>query len=146
MNVNEWLDHNDVVSEDNAVFGWSWRFFFLAVCLFNAVGILLARFIGKAPVVGVRRALGASKGAIFRQHLVEVGMIGVAGGVFGLGLSALGLYGVKKLYHGYDHLVHLDFTLVFLAIAIAIVAALAAGIYPTWRVCQVAPATYLKTQ
>jgi len=145
MNVTDWLEHNEVVTEDNAVLV-GLAFLFLAVCLFNAVGILLARFIGKAPVVGVRRALGASKGAIFRQHLIEVGLIGVFGGLLGLGLSALGLQGVKMLYHGYDHLVHLDLTLVFTAIAIAVVSAIAAGLYPTWRVCQVAPATYLKTQ
>jgi putative ABC transport system permease protein len=53
---------------------------------------------------------------------------------------------VKKLYHGYDHLVHLDLPLMATAIAIAVGAAIVAGLYPTWRVCQVAPANYLKTQ
>lgn len=145
MNVNEWLAHNEVVSEDNKVLvGLS--FLFLAVCLFNAVGILLARFIGKAPVVGVRRALGASKAAIFRQHLVEVGLIGLLGGVFGLGFAKLGLVGVKSLYRDYEHLVQLDLTLVAVAIGISIASALLAGLYPTWRVCQTPPATYLKTQ
>jgi putative ABC transport system permease protein len=145
MDVNAWLQHNEVVSEDNAVLV-GLAFAFLAVCLFNAVGILLARFSGKASVIGVRRALGASKGAIFQQHLIEVSLIGVCGGLLGLGLSALGLQGVKRLYHGYDHLVHLDLTLVATAIAIAVAAAILAGLYPTWRVCQVAPASYLKTQ
>lgn len=145
MNVKQWLAHSEVVSEDNAVLV-GLAFLFLAVCLFNAVGILLARFVGKAPVIGVRRALGASKGAIFRQHLVEVSMIGVLGGLLGLALSALGLFGVKKLYLGYDQLVHLDVSLMMTAIAIAVGAAILAGLYPTWRVCQVAPATYLKTQ
>ena len=145
MNVREWLAYNEVVSEDNTVLvGLS--FLFLAVCLFNAVGILLARFMGKSSVIGVRRALGASKGAIFRQHLVEVGLIGVAGGLLGLGLSALGLQAIKHLQHGFDHLVHLDVSLMATAIAIAVVSAILAGLYPTWRVCQLAPATYLKTQ
>ncbi len=145
MNVNDWMAHNKVVSEDNAVLV-GLAFLFLAVCLFNAVGILLARFIGKAPVIGVRRALGASKGAIFRQHLVEVSMIGVLGGLLGLALSALGLQGVKKLYLGYEQLVQLDVPLMMTAIGIAVGASILAGLYPTWRVCQVAPATYLKTQ
>ncbi len=145
MNVNEWLAFNEVVSEDNSVLvGLS--FLFLAVCLFNAVGILLARFQGKASVIGVRRALGASKGAIFRQHLVEVSLIGVLGGLVGLGLCLLGLFGVRKLMHGYEHLVHLDLGLVLTAVGIAVVSAVLAGLYPTWRVCQVTPASYLKTQ
>lgn len=145
MDVRQWLDHHEVVSQDNRVLvGLS--FLFLAVCLFNAVGILLARFIGKAPVIGVRRALGASKLMIFRQHLVEVGLIGVLGGIFGLGLSQLGLLGVKQLYSGYDSLLHLNLPLVLIAIVLAIASAILAGLYPTWRVCQVAPANYLKTQ
>lgn len=145
MNVKQWLDFNEVVGEDNSVLvGLS--FLFLAVCLFNAVGILLARFQGKASVIGVRRALGASKGAIFRQHLVEVSLIGVLGGLLGLALCWLGLYGVRKLMHGYEHLVHLDLSLVLAAVGLAVVSAVLAGLYPTWRVCQVAPASYLKTQ
>ncbi len=36
-------------------------FMFLAVCLLNMIGLLLAKFLGAAPVVGLRRALGASR-------------------------------------------------------------------------------------
>ena len=61
-------------------------------------------------------------------------------------LTFLGLAGVKRLYRGYDHLVQLDLTMVGAAIGIAIAAAVIAGLYPTWRVCQVAPARHLKTQ
>ncbi|MEM6638645.1 MAG: ABC transporter permease [Pseudomonadota bacterium] len=145
MNVREWLAHHEVVGEDNTVLvGLS--FLFLAVCLFNAVGILLARFMGKSTTIGVRRALGASRGAIFRQHIVEVGLIGAAGGVLGLALSALGLFAVRKLQHGYEHLVNLDAGLIASAIGIAVVSSIVAGLYPTWRVCQLPPATYLKAQ
>ncbi len=144
-NVMEWLDVNEVVGSDNKVLvGLS--FMFLAVCLFNAIGLLLARFIGKAPVIGVRRALGASKLAIFRQHMVEVGLIGFAGGLLGLGLCQLGLTGVRRLYEGYEHLVQMDWVLVALALLIAVSASIVAGLYPTWRVCQTPPASYLKTQ
>ncbi|NNF17098.1 MAG: ABC transporter permease, partial [Gammaproteobacteria bacterium] len=58
MDVNAWLKHKEVVSEDNMVL-MGLSFLFLIVCLFNAIGILLARFVGKAPVISVRRALGA---------------------------------------------------------------------------------------
>ena len=39
-------------------------FAFLAVCLINTVGLLLAKFLNAAPITGVRRALGASR----RRH------------------------------------------------------------------------------
>ena len=58
----------------------------------------MAKFLGAAPLVGLRRALGASKSTIFRQHLVEVGVIGFGGGLIGIGVAALGLLGLRKLY------------------------------------------------
>ena len=84
-------------------------FMFLAVCLLNMIGLLLAKFLGAAPLVGLRRALGASKSApFFRQHLVEVGVIGFGGGLLGIALAALGLWGVRNLYENYDELTRLD--------------------------------------
>jgi putative ABC transport system permease protein len=142
---DEWLKVNEAVQDDNRVLvGLS--FMFLAVCLLNMIGLLLAKFLGAAPLVGLRRALGASKAAIFRQHLVEVGVIGLGGGLLGIALAALGLWGVRNLYENYDELTRLDFSMVLTAIGIAVLSGLLAGFYPTWRVCRVQPAAYLKTQ
>jgi putative ABC transport system permease protein len=142
---DEWLRVNEAVQDDNRVLvGLS--FMFLAVCLLNMIGLLLAKFLGAAPLVGLRRALGASKSAIFRQHLMEVGVIGFAGGLLGIALAALGLWGVRNLYQNYDELTRLDFTMLLTAIGIAVLSGLLAGFYPTWRVCRVQPAAYLKTQ
>src|SRR6185436_2048248 len=60
---------------------------FLAVCALNLVGLLLGKFLARAPEVGVRRALGASRLDIFLQHVVECELIGVLGGLAGIGLS-----------------------------------------------------------
>jgi putative ABC transport system permease protein len=142
---DEWLRINEAVQDDNRVLvGLS--FMFLAVCLLNMIGLLLAKFLGAAPLVGLRRALGASKAAIFRQHLVEVGVIGLCGGILGVALAALGLFGVRHLYENYNELTRLDGTMVLAALSIAIFSGLLAGFYPTWRVCRVQPAAHLKTQ
>ena len=61
----------------------SLAFAFLAVCLVNTVGLLLAKFLNAAPVAGVRRALGASRRDIFWQHLTESGVVALAGGLVG---------------------------------------------------------------
>jgi putative ABC transport system permease protein len=141
----DWLKVNEVVRDDNRVLvGLS--FMFLAVCLLNMIGLLLAKFLGAAPVVGLRRALGASKGAIFRQHLVEVGVIGFCGGALGILIAALGLMGIRKLYEHYDELTRLDFTMVLITLGIAVLSGVVAGLYPTWRVCSIQPAGQLKTQ
>jgi putative ABC transport system permease protein len=142
---DQWLKVNEVVRNDNRVLvGLS--FMFLAVCLLNMIGLLLAKFLGAAPLVGLRRALGASKAMIFRQHLVEVGVIGLCGGALGVAIAALGLVGIRKVYENYDELTRLDFTMVLITLGIAIVSGIIAGLYPTWRVCSIQPAAHLKTQ
>ena len=142
---DEWLRTNEVVADDNRVLvGLS--FMFLAVCLLNMIGLLLAKFLGAAPLVGLRRALGATRRAIFQQHLVEVGVIGLGGGALGILVAALGLLGIRNLYENYDQLTRLDFTMVVMTLGIAVISGVIAGLYPTWRVCRLQPATYLKTQ
>jgi putative ABC transport system permease protein len=143
--VTDWLKIQDVVVDEVLVVV-SIGILFLIACLFNTIGLILARFVAKAPVIGLRRALGASKAMIFRQHLVEVGLVGFAGGLLGLGLSLLGLAGLRGLVRDISGLTQLDVTLVALTIAVAIVSAIVAGLYPTWRICQLSPSNYLKTQ
>ena len=85
---DQWLVDNDVVSNDDRVLV-GLAFAFLAVCLLNTVGLLLAKFLNNAPITGVRRALGASRKQVFMQHLVEVGVISSIGALLGLALGAL---------------------------------------------------------
>ena len=58
----------------------------------------------------------------------------------------IGLLGVRQIYENYSALTHLDVTMALIALAIAIASGVLAGLYPTWRVCRVQPASYLKTQ
>ena len=143
--VMTWMDVMGVVSKDNRVL-MRLSFLFLLVCVLNTVGLLLAKFLGKAPEVALRRAMGASQGAVFRQNLLEVAMIGVFGGIVGIGLAALGLLLVERLYSGYQHLVSLDPVMLFTAVSLAVVASVLAGLYPVWRATQLPPAGLLKTQ
>ncbi len=143
--VMEWLQFRDVVGDEArivVVIG----FLFLVVCLVNIIGLLLARFIGKSGVIGVRRALGASKGDIFKQHLVEVGFVGLVGGGAGLLLTLVGFQGIRKLFPEMTDFTQLDFSMVMMGLTVAIATSLIAGLYPTWRICQLQPARYLKTQ
>ncbi|MEM6574592.1 MAG: ABC transporter permease [Pseudomonadota bacterium] len=145
-NVMEWMEHQEVVEEDAQVMLWL-SMLFLLVCLLNTIGLLLAKFLGKAGDIGLRRALGATKGTLFTQHLIESAMIGLAGGVLGLFLTWLGLQGVQHLFGEFlTNLAEMDWVMVLTAIGLAIVSALLAGLYPTWRACNIAPASQLKSQ
>ncbi len=143
--VMEWMDYHEVVANDSSVLlGLS--FLFLVVCLLSTITLLLTKFIGKKGETSLRRALGASRRIIFRQQIVEVAVIGFSGGLIGLALAFLGLQGIQYVYQSPPGLIRLDWVIVLTAIVAAIVSSMVAGLYPAWRVCQVPPATQLKTQ
>ncbi|MFC3123118.1 ABC transporter permease [Agaribacter flavus] len=144
-NLTEWMEYNKVVTEDNRILV-SASFMFLVVCLANILGLLLGKFLRRVPEVGVRRALGASKRQVFFQHLVEVGLLGFIGGVIGIGIAQLGLWGVRATYSYYSALATMDVSMLLAAPSIAIGACLIAGMYPAWLVCRTNPAICLKTQ
>lgn len=145
-NVMEWMKDREVVDDDAQVMlGLS--LLFLLVCLLNTIGLLLAKFLGKSADISLRRALGASRSSLFIQHMIESGLIGLGGGILGLGLTWLGLQGIEMLFGDYvENLVGMDWVMVVAAIGLAIISALLAGLYPTWRSCRIAPASQLKTQ
>jgi putative ABC transport system permease protein len=145
-NVMEWMKTQEVVNEDAQVMlGLS--LLFLLVCLLNTIGLLLAKFLGKSGDIGLRRALGASRSSLFIQHMIEAGLIGLGGGMGGLVLAWLGLRGIEMLLGDFaENLVGLDWLMVLTAIGLAIVSALLAGLYPTWRACRITPASQLKAQ
>ena len=150
--VDQWLIDNDVVGNDDRVLV-GLAFAFLAVCLLNTVGLLLAKFLNNAAITGVRRALGASRRQVFLQHLVEVGVISGIGALLGLALGALMLMGLRALYTldptdtgGTQAIAHVDVTSIVTALGLALLATIAAGLYPAWRIGRIPPAVYLKAQ
>lgn len=146
-NVMEWMQIEEVVDDDVQVL-LGLAVLFLLVCLLNTIGLLLAKIMRRSGDISLRRALGASRRAIFAQYIVEAGLIGIAGGLFGIGMTWLGLQGIKGLYGEYDfisRLVTMDWVMIFAAIGLAVVSALGAALYPTWRACSIQPASQLKT-
>jgi putative ABC transport system permease protein len=119
---------------------------FLVICLVNTIGLLLAKFMRRAPEIGVRRALGASRRDIYAQFLIEAGTIGVAGGVLGLLLTGVGVLGVGLVFpEQIARLATIDPVLILLTLVVSVAASLVAAFYPTWRAAQVQPAWQLKS-
>lgn len=144
--VNAWLDNQQVV-QDEARILLVVAVLFLAVCLLNTIGLLLSKYLSRAPEIGLRRALGASRSAIFTQYTIESALIGVAGGVIGIAMTFIGLKGVRALFgEVVENLVHMDWVMVVSAVALAIVASILAGLYPAIRACNIQPASQLKAQ
>jgi predicted permease len=109
----------------------------LFIACLNVAGLMLARGVSRQRELAVRRALGASRGRIMRELLLESAILSVTGGVTGLVLavwiapvlqsmlaSGLGTSGVS---------VSLDWPLLGATAALACTAGLIAGLLPAIR-------------
>ena len=143
--VREWLVVNDVVDADTRLQTYL-AFGFLLVCIANVVGLLLAKFTACGGEIGVRRALGATRGDIIRQYLTETVVIGSAGAVLGLVLSYAGLRIVDQYSFDAAGVARHDPWMIAATIAIAVASAILAGLLPTWRAARQVPALQLKSQ
>ncbi|MDZ4811898.1 MAG: FtsX-like permease family protein [Pseudomonadota bacterium] len=143
--VREWLAFNDVVDADTRLQTYL-AFGFLLVCIVNVVGLLLAKFTARSGEIGVRRALGATRGNIISQYLVETVVIGLAGALLGLALSYAGLLVVDHYSFESAGIAKHDPWMVAATVAVAIVSAVLAGLLPTWRAALQVPALQLKSQ
>jgi putative ABC transport system permease protein len=144
LDLMGWLDHIHVVPSDVKLQTWL-AFAFLGICLFNTVGLLLAKFLRYASAIGVRRALGASRRAVFAQCLTEAGLIGLIGGAGGWLLTLVGLWLVRRQQTPYADMVHMDVAMFVVTFALAVAVSLVAGALPALRASRVAPAWQLKT-
>ncbi|WP_426340988.1 ABC transporter permease [Pseudoduganella sp. S-14] len=145
FNVMEWLEEQKVVGKDSRLSAML-AFGFLLLCLVNTIGLLLAKFSVRAPEVGVRRALGASRKEIFTQFLIESAVVGLAGGILGLVLALGALALIGSISEQIAITTHMDWMMLLVTFVMSVSAAMLAGLLPTWRACQVTPALQLKSQ
>jgi putative ABC transport system permease protein len=118
----------------------------LMVCA-NVAGLLLARGSRRRSEFALRAAIGASRGTILRQLLVESTTLSLCGGVAGVALA----YGLVKV------LVRLmpiniprieessiDGSVLLFSLAMSLVTGLLFGALPAWRMAQATPAQALR--
>jgi len=144
--VMQWLKYRHAVPGQLGILLLA-SFGFLFVCLMNAMGLMLAKTIGRTQDISVRRALGASRRAIAMQSLVETSLVGVVGAAIGLAITMLGTFAIRTvLADQYAALAYLDAKVVVIEVVCGIAAAVVAGLYPTWRAAWVEPALQLKVE
>ena len=133
-----------VESLQKGLFGWSAEAFYL---LFAAVGfvlliactnvanLLLVRGDGRRREIGVRVALGASRGSVIRQLLTESVLLSLVGGVAGLAVSFVGVRILNLLAAALLPTAgsSLDGRVLFFTSGICILTGLAFGLIPAYR-------------
>ena len=144
-NLPDWLDYQHVVPSDTKV-SLLIALGLLIVCLVNTSGLLLAKFLRRSSEIGVRRALGAPRLAIYAQFLTEGAIIGVVGGVIGLVLTGIGVLSVGLvLPKAIADLARMDISLLATTLVVSVIASMIAALYPTFRAARVMPAWQLKS-
>ena len=143
--VRDWLSFIGVVDDDTKLQTWL-AFGFLTVCLVNTIGLLLAKFTARSGEIGVRRALGASRGQICAQYLIEAATLGLVGSLIGVGLAYGMLLLMAKQSPDLQALAKMDALMLLTTVLLSIASSVIAGLLPTWRAMQVVPALQLKSQ
>lgn len=144
----EWVDERNRAGATTTVV-MIISFLFLGVSALNLLGLLLGKFLAKSPLIGVQRALGASRSAVFFQHILECELVGVIGGAGGILLAIEALRLIDRVIPDSAQapgFLELDGTMAAVAVALSLAAGLIAGLYPAWRACRVVPAMQLKLQ
>jgi len=109
----------------------------LLVACANVANMLLARASGRQREVGIRLAIGASRGRLIRQLLTESVVLGLIGAVSGIGLAA----GLLQLVEAMPLPIpipialslRIDFRVLLFTTMVAIAAGLFAGLVPALR-------------
>lgn len=142
--MSQWLRINQVVPDSVRLNLWL-ALGLLTLCLVNVAGLLAARFLRRGAELGVRRVLGASRGAIIGSCLVESGLAGLLGGLLALPLTLGGLWLVRQQGQDYASLAHFSTALFAVLLVLSLAIGLLVGLLPALRAARQQPALQVKT-
>jgi putative ABC transport system permease protein len=109
----------------------------------NVARLLLAKGMVRSAEIGIHRALGAPRNAIFVRQLMEGVLVVLAGSVAGVVLGVPTVVLFDRLIPDLPIQLTVDVRTAGLSVLVCLLLSLLAGIYPAWRVASVAPTRYL---
>jgi predicted permease len=119
----------------------------LLIACANVANLLLVRATARRHELTVRAALGASRGRLVRQLLVESALLAAGGGVLGVLLAAWGtdvLVALARSSLPQLHPVEISTRVLVFAVGVSALTALIFGLLPALRASRVDPAEGLK--
>ena len=114
----------------------------LIIACANVANLMLARGSARRRELAVRNALGAARGRLVRQLLVEALVLVTGGGLLGVGLAVLGVKGLVQLDPGNIPMLQsasVDVTVLAFSIGLTLATGLLIGLVPALRQSRVDP-------
>jgi putative ABC transport system permease protein len=105
------------------------------------MNIMLASVAERTREVGIRRALGATRGDIAAQFLSESSLLTAAGGVAG---ALMGLFGSSLIQRWAGWPTALSPLMLLVSVVMALVVGVGFGLYPAWRAAHLEPMEALR--
>jgi putative ABC transport system permease protein len=120
------------------------------VAFIGVLSALLSLQLDKQREFGVLRAVGLTIKQLWRLVLFESGLLGAAAGLLamptGFGLALILIYIINRRAFGWTLQLNLEAGPFIEAFLVAVLAALAAGILPTWRISKQAAADVIRSE
>jgi predicted permease len=122
----------------------------LLIACVNVSNLLLARASLRQREVAVRMALGAARHQVVRQHLTEVLVLAIIGGVIGIGLSYLGMQWFTQALSvnppPFWITFELDYRVMLFVAGLIVLASLFAGTLPSLHAARISAGSALKEE
>jgi putative ABC transport system permease protein len=109
----------------------------------GVMNIMLVSVTERTSEIGLRKALGATPVDLFRQFVIEAGMLTALGGLLGVATGLAVGYVVPKAANIAVHITPLP---VLVAVGVAVAVGLVFGVYPALRAARLAPIEALRAQ
>ena len=122
--------------------GGTGTFITLLSLIVGGIGVMNIMFVSvkeRTREIGVRKAIGATKGMIMSQFLMEAVTICLLAGLIGLLFAYLGSFLLNKIFPS-----NLDLSLALFSILISMVVGVVSGIIPSYRAAKLDPIDSLR--
>ena len=122
--------------------GGTGTFITLLSLIVGGIGVMNIMFVSvkeRTREIGVRKAIGATKGMIMSQFLMEAVTICLLAGLIGLLFAYLGSFLLNKIFPS-----NLDLSLALFSILISMIVGVVSGIIPSYRAAKLDPIDSLR--